>query len=175
MIIFTSIALAGFILLAGSFLFGQDTEIGHDGGDLADVDHGDSPTISIFSMKILGTLIMGFGAAAAIAANYGAGYLLASVIGVGSGVLLAFLMYLLIKLIYNQQSSSLVPTRAAVGCTASVTVSIGEDTPGEVGLYLDGAYRTFSASSSDGKPVNKGENVLVLNNVGSHLLVEKGL
>jgi membrane protein implicated in regulation of membrane protease activity len=85
------------------------------------------------------------------------------------------LMYLLLRLVYEQQSSSLVSTRSAVGCTGSVTVTIGENSPGEVGLYLDGAYRTFSASSSDGKPVNKGENVLVLNNEGSHLVVERSL
>jgi len=174
MIIFVSIALAGCILVAGSFLFGSDQEIAHDGGDVSDAAHGDSPTVSIFSMKVLASLIMGFGAAGAIAVHYGAGYFTAALVAVGCGVALAALMYVLIRLIYNQQSSSLVSTRAAVGHTGSVIVSIGENSPGEVGLYLDGVYRTFSASSSDGKPVNKGESVLVLDNVGSHLVVERG-
>lgn len=176
MIIFTTIALAAFLVIAGSFLSGHDHEVGDDCGDHS-IDSHDlgEATISIFSVKVIGSLFMGFGAAGGIAMHYGTGYLAASLLGVVSGIVLATLTYLVISLFYRQQASSLVPTRSAVGRTGSVTVSIGENTPGEVGLYLEGEYRTFSASSSDGRPLSKGETVLVLNNIGSHLVVEKGL
>jgi membrane protein implicated in regulation of membrane protease activity len=173
MIIFISIALASFIIVAGSFLFGHDADAGHDGDMGHDVDHGGGePTISVFSTKVLGTLLMGFGAAGAIAMHYGAGSVTASLVGFLSGIVLAALMYCVLEVFYSQQSTSLVPTTSAVGCTGAVTVTIGDGAPGEVGLYLEGVYRTFSATSQDGKAIPKGKNVLVVKTVGSHLVVE---
>src|ERR1043166_4785449 len=134
MLIFVSIAIAAFIIVGGSFLFGHDHDVDHDHGDLGhDVDGGSAePTISIFSTKVIATLLMGFGAAGAIAMHYGANSVIASLVGVGSGVLLGGLMYFVLELFYRQQCDSLVPTSAAVGRTGIVTVSIGEGTPGEV-------------------------------------------
>lgn len=177
MIVFISIALAAFIIVGGSFLFGHDQDVGHDAGDMADdADGGASePTISVFSTKVLATLFMGFGAAGAIATHYGASYITASLVGVLCGILLGGIMYFVLELFYSQQSSSLVPTSSAVGCTGAVTVSIGEGAMGEVGIYLEGQYRTFSATSSDGSPIPKDQNVHVLKTVGSHLIVEREL
>ncbi len=174
MIIFISIALAAFIIVGGSFIFGHDADTGHDGDMGHDVDSGGAePTISVFSTKVIGTLLMGFGAAGAIAVHYGATYIVASIIGVLFGALLGGLMYLVLELFYSQQSTSLVATSAAIGCTGAVTVSIGDGSPGEIGLYLEGQYRTFSATSADGKALPKGQSVTVVKNLGSHLVVEK--
>src|SRR5437867_3357295 len=127
MIIFVSLAVAAFIIVGGSFLFGHDHDVGHDHDASHDVDSGSAePTISIFSTKVMATLVMGFGAAGAIAVHYGANYITASLIGVLSGAALGGLMYLVLELFYQQQCSSLVPTSAAVGTTGSVTVTIGE-------------------------------------------------
>lgn len=174
MMIFISIALAAFVIVGGSFLFGHDT----DTGDHDDMGHdtdagGTEPTISVFSTKVIGTLLMGFGAAGAIAVHYGASNIIASLIGVLCGLVLGGLMYLVLELFYGQQSTSLVSTSAAIGCTGAVTTSIGDGTPGEIGLYLEGQYRTFSATSADGKAVPKGQSVTVVKNLGSHLVVEK--
>lgn len=175
MIIFISIALAAFIIVGGSFLFGHDDDVGHDGGDLGhDAEAGGTePTISVFSTKVIGTLLMGFGAAGAIAVHYGASHVTASIVGVLFGCFLGGLMYLILELFYSQQSTSLVSTSAAIGCTGSVITTIGDGTPGEVGLYLEGQYRTFSATSADGKALPKGQSVTVVKNLGSHLVVEK--
>ncbi len=177
MIVFISIALAAFIIVGGSFIFGHDQDVGHDGSDMGhDVDGGASePTISVFSTKVLATLFMGFGAAGAIAMHYGAGYVTALLIGVLCGILLGGLMYFVLELFYSQQSTSLVATNSAVGCTGAVTVTMGEGAPGEVGLYLEGQYRTFSATSNDGAEIPKGQTVRILKTVGSHLVVEREL
>src|SRR5512138_882377 len=112
MMIFISIALAAFVIVGGSFLFGHDVDSDHDGGDMGhDTDAGGAEaTISIFSTKVIGTLLMGFGAAGAIAVHYGAAYIVASIIGVVFGALLGGLMYLVLGLFYSQQSTSLVAT-----------------------------------------------------------------
>jgi membrane protein implicated in regulation of membrane protease activity len=172
MMIFFSIALAAFIIVCGSFLFGHDTDGGHDISH--DVDHGDAePTISFFSSKVLGTLLMGFGAAGAIARHYELSYLSSSLIGLGFGIFLGGLMYLVLGVFYKQQASSLIPTNSAVGCTGRVTVSISENGHGEVGVQVDGQYCTYLASSSNGHAIQKGQPVRVVRTLGSELVVEK--
>jgi membrane protein implicated in regulation of membrane protease activity len=172
MLVFVAIAVAAFILVAGSFLFGHDHD--HDHGDPGhDVDSGGEPTISIFSLKAIGTLLMGFGAAGAIAMHYGLGPIPASLIGLVCGIALAGLMYLVLGIFYKQQASSLIPTSSAIGCTGTVTVSIGEASPGEVSLCVEGQYSAYSASSSDGRAILKGQLVRVVKTLGSHLVVEK--
>ena len=175
MLTFAAIAVAAFIFVAGSFLFGHDHDVGHDAGDAGhDGDAGgDEPTISIFSTKVLGTLLMGFGAAGAIARYYGLELVPASLVGLLCGLLLAGLMYLILGVFYKQQASSLVATSSAVGCTGTVTVSIGENAMGEVGLFMQGQYGTFLASSKDGSPIPKGQAVQVVKTIGSQLVVEK--
>src|SRR5262245_9229469 len=174
MLVFLAIAVAAFILVAGSFLFGHEHDVGHE----HDADHGvdvraGEPTIRIFSTKVLGTLLMGFGAAGAIATYYGANRLVASLIGLFCGVVLSGLMYLILAIFYKQQASSLIPTDRTVGCCGTVSVSIGADSIGEIGLSVDGQYLTLSASSKDGTAIPKGQRVRVVRTMGSHVIVEK--
>lgn len=174
MLIFAAIAIASFILVAGSFFFGHDHDAGHDAGHDASHDaDGNEPTISIFSTKVLGTLLMGFGAAGAIARVYHVELVPASLIGLLCGLVLGGLMYLVLGVFYKQQASSLVATSVAVGCTGTVTVSIGENAMGEVSVFMQGQYGTFLASSKDGSPIPKGQAVQVVRTIGSQLVVEK--
>ena len=67
MLVFLTLALAGFVLLVFGWIFGHDHDFGHDfshdfGHDMGhDVDQ--EGTISIFSLRVLATFVMGFGAA----------------------------------------------------------------------------------------------------------------
>jgi membrane protein implicated in regulation of membrane protease activity len=173
MLIFVAIAVASFILVAGSFLFGHDHDVGHDHGDVGHGLESGEATISIFSTKVLGTLFMGFGAAGAIASLYGLSHLSASLIGLGCGAVLGGAMYLVLEVFYSQQASSLVPTSAAMGCTGTVTVSIDPGQVGEVGISIESQYGTHSATALDGKAIQKGQTVRVVKVMGSHLIVEK--
>jgi membrane-bound ClpP family serine protease len=176
MLIFLAIAVGSFILLTGSFLFGHDHDGGHgDGGhaDSHDIGHDAEPTIGFFSMKVIGTLTMGFGAAGAIARYYGADYLVSSLWGLGNGLVLAGIMYLILKMIYSQQASSLVQTATVVGQTGLVTTSIEKDGKGEVGVNVGGQYMTYLAKSAGGRPIAKGRSIRVINAVGGELVVEE--
>ena len=176
MMLFLAIAIAGFVLVAGAFLFGHDHDAGHDGGaDHGDASHEGDATISIFSTKVLATLFMGFGASAAIARHYGMGYLQASLTGILCGLLVAALMYWLLNVFLSQQASSLVSTSSAVGRPGTVTVSIGTDSLGEVGIDLDGNYTTCAAQSESGGPIPKGRTVRVVRTLGSALVVRPEL
>lgn len=177
MLIFIAIAIGSFILIAGSFLFGHDHDtdhgdIGHD-ADGHDLGGDMEPTISFFSLKVMATLTMGFGAAGAIARQYGADYLVASLIGLGTGIVLALLMYLILEIIYKQQSSSLVQTASAIGQTGVVQTSIVPGGLGEVSLSVGGQYLTLLAKASADRSIPKGRTVKVVNVVGSELIVEE--
>jgi membrane protein implicated in regulation of membrane protease activity len=176
-LIFLAIAIGSFILIAGSFFFGHDHDTGHGdvghGGDGHDIGHDMEPTISFFSMKVIATLTMGFGAAGAIARQYGADYLIASLIGLGVGIVLSLLMYFLLDIIYKQQASSLVHTSSAIGQTGIVQTGIAKGDFGEVSLNVSGQYMTYLAKSPAGKDIPKGKTVKVVGVVGSELLVEE--
>ena len=129
--------------------------------------------MSYFSLKVMATLTMGFGAAGAIARQYGADYLMASLIGLGTGIVLALLMYLILELIYRQQSSSLIQTASAIGQTGVVQTSIVSGGAGEVSVNVGGQYLTYLAKASAGRSIQKGRMVRVVNVVGSELVVEE--
>jgi membrane-bound ClpP family serine protease len=175
MLIFIAIAVASFLLVAGSFLFGgHDGD--HDGHDHHDLGHDgvdSEPTISFFSPRMIGTLTMGFGAAGAIARYYGANNLVASLWGLGTGTALATVMYQMMKLIYKQQASSLVATETTIGKQGLVTTAIDADAIGEVSMTVGGQYQTYLAKSATGQAIAKGSTVKVISVVGSELVVEK--
>jgi membrane-bound ClpP family serine protease len=177
MLIFVCITVAGFILLVGGSIFGHDHDVdhdhdghfdhGHDGG------HDAEPSVSMFSVKVIGSFIMGFGAGGAIAAFYGAGPLTASFIGLAVGFLIGLLMYWVMRLIYSQQSTSIVNTDAAVGETGTVTVAIGRNGTGEVAINLRGQHRNFLARSADTNAIARGRQVRVVRTTGSELVVRE--
>jgi len=175
MAIFVAIAIAAFIIVAGGFLFGHDHDFDHgfdgDASHEAGVDsHG---VIGIFSMRVIATFIMGFGAAGAVALYYGAGYPIASVIGVAAGMVLAALMYGIMLLFIEQQASSVTPTDSLLGCTGTVTVPIDKDCMGEIGVSLGGEYHTFTARAQNCGPLGKGSAVRIVAVSGSILTVDK--
>lgn len=177
MLIFLAIAIGSFILIAGSFLFGHDHDTDHGdaghGGDGHDIGHDMEPTISFFSLKVIATLTMGFGAAGAIARQYGADYLISSLIGLGVGIVLSLLMYFLLDIIYKQQASSLVQTTSAIGQEGIVQTGIAQGGCGEVSLNVGGQYMTYLAKSAAGTNIPKGKTVKVVRVVGSELVVEE--
>lgn len=167
MLIFVAIALAAFLVVTGAFIFGHahDGDLGH-GGDASD-------TISLFSTRVVGTLCMGFGAAGALARNEGASYPMASLIGVGAGVVLAALMYGMLRLIVGEQSSSLIETRSLVGATGTVSVPIDAGALGEVAVSFGGQYQNYPAKARGGVAIAKGRTVRVVEVIGSQLTVEE--
>lgn len=177
MLIFLTIGALGFIWLAMSLLTGHDHdhEIEHEvGHDTEHGDHdtsGDAPAVSYFSSKVLATLVMGFGAAGGIADYEGFGWLSSSLWGLGSGFLLSLIMYFIMYVLYGQQGSSIIPSGNAVGKHGEVTVTIGENETGEVGLTVNNSYVTYTARSANGQSILRGHTVVVESIAGSTLVV----
>ena len=141
MFVFVSIAIVGFLFVAGAVIFGHgdldhsmDHAVDHGGGDGAD------GTISIFSTRVIATFVMGFGATGAIARINDASYLVSSLIGAGSGIVLAALMYAILFVLVKEQSTSVISTSDLVGAKGQVTVPIEGGRAGEVGISFRGQY-----------------------------------
>lgn len=175
MITFVAIALAGFILVAGGFLFGRDHDLGHNvGGNVSHDIHPESEgTISIFSTKVLGTFVMGFGAAGAIAQVYKLDYTQSSLAGLASGIVLGAIMYVILLLFVREQASSLIPAETVIGCIGVVTTGIDSNAVGEVGVSAEGEYRNYSARATGAQRIEKGRRVRVARMSGGVLFVEE--
>jgi len=169
MFIFVPLAFAGFLIVAGAFIFGHDIDqdVDHDGG------YEVGGTLSFFSLRVLATFLMGFGAAGAIARYYHTSYLVSSLIGIGAGIVLSALMYLVILVFIKQQASSVISTESLVGRVGNVTVPIEKAELGEVGVSVGGEYKVYSAHSRDQSSIQKGCRVKIVRVIGTTLVVEQ--
>ena len=175
--VFVALAVAGLLLTVGSQLFGHDADHDHDHSfdhdAQHDFDHDSEPTISIFSTKVIGTFIMGFGASGAIARYYGLTMPGSSLAGLGGGMLMGAAMYGVFRMIYGQQVSSLIETSSVVGSVGTVQIAIDSGGIGRVLVSKDGQQQTYFARSANGKAIAKNRSVRIVSHVGSELVVEE--
>jgi membrane protein implicated in regulation of membrane protease activity len=166
-LVFLAIAVASFLAVGGSFLFGgHDHDFSHD-HDIGGGDHG----VPFFSPQIIFSFTLGFGAAGAVASAYGLKLHWSILIGFGFGFLMAGAVYALFAVIYKQQATSLIETSSTIGKVANVLSVIPPDGSGEIGLQVEGQYRTYLARSRAGE-IPKGSRVKVVENQGGQLVVE---
>lgn len=171
MLIFLAIMIAGVVMLVGGFLLGHDHDADHadHGGDAG---HDSEPTVSIFSTKVIGTFIMGFGGGGAIAQYAWNEVVRSSLTGFGVGLVMGAFMYLVMRLLYGQQSTSLVESSSIVGRTGTVASGIGAHSVGQVVVVVGGQSMTYLARSSGEKEIAKGKMVKVIACSGSDIVVD---
>ena len=98
--VFLAIAAVGFLFLIIALIFGEIFDFfDHD----TDVDIGGP---GIFSSRVIAVFITAFGGFGAIATRYGAGPLLASLVGVASGLVFGGVILMFARFLYNQQATS---------------------------------------------------------------------
>jgi membrane-bound ClpP family serine protease len=172
--IFLAIMIAGVIVSIGGSLLGHD----HDGGVDHDHDHGhdagsgNEATVSIFSTKVIGTFVMGFGAGGAIAQHYWDNLFRSSLAGILVGAFMAAIMYGAMKLLYSQQSTSLVDTGSLIGNQAMVITDIDANSIGQVTIRTGQEAPTYLARATAGKHFAKGATVVVVRTSGSEVVVD---
>ena len=174
--VFLAIMIAGVIVSIGGSLFGHD----HDGGLDHDHDHdhghdagaGNEATVSVFSTNVIGTFVTGFGGGGAIAQHYWGNLLQSSLAGLLVGVFMAAIMYGAMKLLYSQQSTSLVQTASLVGSPALVITDIDANSLGQVTVRTGLEAPTYLARATPGKHFAKGTRVVVVATSGSEVVVD---
>ena len=174
--IFLTIMIAGVIVSVGGSLFGHDHDGGfdhdhdHDHGN--DAGHSNEPAVSIFSPKVIGTFVMGFGGGGAIAQYLWGNMFRSSLAGIVVGVIMAVVMYGAMKLLYSQQSTSLVQTGSLIGSPAMVITEIDANSLGQVTVRTGIEAPTYLARAAAGKHFAKGTTVVVVATSGAEVVVD---
>lgn len=174
--IFLTIMIAGVIVSVGGSLFGHDHDGGfdhdhdHDHGN--DAGHSNEPAVSIFSPKVIGTFVMGFGGGGAIAQYLWFNMFRSSLAGIVVGAIMAVIMYGAMKLLYSQQSTSLVQTGSLIGSPAMVITEIDANSLGQVTVRTGIEAPTYLARAVAGKHFAKGTTVVVVATSGAEVVVD---
>jgi membrane protein implicated in regulation of membrane protease activity len=173
MLLFFTIAAAGLAYVLLTSVHGHDLahdishdDLGHDG------DQAGGHIASILSPRVVAMFMMGFGATAGVARFYNLSYPLCCLAGLAAGVSVGALMYYMLEFFVRQQANSLIDTQSLVGNFGTVAVGIEGNQPGEVAVSFAGRYATYVARSHGGEKIGKGSRVVVVETVGSDLIVE---
>ena len=168
MVIFATIFGVGFMILIFSLIFGHDIDADVD-GDVGDGAGGPS----IFSVKIISLLMVGFGALSfGVRATTEATMFVSSMAGVGGAVVVGAIGYFIIRLFYASQASSTIMDRDIVGCAATLIDAIPENGNGQVSCILRGREITFLAKSKDGVAIERGSSVRIISKTSNMVTVE---
>jgi membrane protein implicated in regulation of membrane protease activity len=167
--VFLAIAGVGFVFLIVAAFFGEifdhfDVGLDHD------LDHGGP---GFFSTRILSVFITAFGGSGAIATFYGLQPLGASLVGFGSGVVFASLIYWFARFLYGQQASSELRSADLVGQVARVVVTIPAGGVGQVRCRLGEELVDKIARTRDGDPIPENTPVRVEEVLGDTVVVKK--
>ena len=172
---FFTIAAAGFLYVLLTSALGHDHDLAHDiaHDDFGhDAEHTGGQIASILSPRVVAMFMMGFGATAGVARFYNLGYPTSCLAGIGVGASIGALMFYMLEFFAKQQANSLIDTQSLVGNFGTVAVGIEGNQPGEVAVSYAGRYATYVARSQGGQKIGKGSRVMVVETVGSDLIVE---
>lgn len=173
MLIFATIFGVGFVILIINLIFGADhdvdasadADIGHD------MDSGHGP--SIFSMRIISLLLVGFGAVGfGFRATTDMTMFQSSLAGVGGAIAVGALGYLIIRMFYASQTSSTISDHDLIGQTGNLIDAIHDDQIGQVSCIVRGREITYMARSADGSSINRGTPVRIVEKAGNVVIVK---
>jgi membrane protein implicated in regulation of membrane protease activity len=152
---------------------GADIHIGGPDIPGAGIDAPDV-TVSPLSPITVATFVTTFG---------GIGVLALQVFGVdprwsllwatGGALSTSGLMYLFTsQFLVRSQASSEMHRSELIGMQAEVTVPIGESSPGQVTYVTKSGRMSSMARSADGKPIPRGQFVIIMRTIGPQVLVK---
>jgi membrane protein implicated in regulation of membrane protease activity len=165
--VFLAIAAVGFIFLMISLVFGELFD--HLGVD-HDVDMGGP---GFFSGRIMSVFITGFGGFGAIGTHYGLSPVPASLLGFGSGLVFAGIIYAFARFLYGQQATSQVDAQDLIGQNARVVVAIPAGGVGQIRCRIGEELVDKIAQSRDGTPIPENTSVRIDEVLGETVIVKK--
>jgi len=168
MLMFVAIFGIGFVILLIGMVFGHDGDA-DAGGDFDHDAHGPS----IFSVRMVALVLVGFGAAGfAVRASSGASMFASSMGGIGGALFMGVIGYFVIRAFYTSQASSTVLDRDVIGCQGNLLDAIPQNGRGQVACVVRGREITFMARSTDGRAVGRGAPVRIVAKTGGVVTVE---
>jgi membrane protein implicated in regulation of membrane protease activity len=167
-LIFITIFGVGFLLLIINLIFGHDMDHDMSGGMDHDFDHP-----SVYSIKMLSLLMVGFGAVGfGVRATTTASMFVSSLAGIGGAAAIGAIGYVIIRAFYASQSTSTIGDADLIGCSGTLIDAIAANGMGQVACVVRGREITYLARSSEGAAVPRGTPVRVVAKVGNTVTVE---
>lgn len=165
--VFLAIAAVGFLFLVIALIFGEIFDFfDHD----TDVDIGGP---GIFSSRVMAVFITAFGGFGAIATRNGAGPLMASLVGLASGLVFGGIILMFARFLYNQQATSEVRTSELVGQTGRVIIAIPANGVGQIRCRVGEELIDKVAQSRDGASIAEHATVRIETVLGETVVVTK--
>jgi len=174
MLIFATIFGVGFVILIINLIFGADHDVdtGADVGIGHDVDGGGHGP-SIFSLRIISLLLVGFGAVGfGFRATTDMSMFQSSMAGIAGAIAMGAFGYLIIRMFYASQTSSTISDQDIIGLTGNLIDAIHGDQNGQVSCIVRGREITYLARSADGQSINRGAPVRIVEKAGSVVIVK---
>jgi membrane protein implicated in regulation of membrane protease activity len=165
--VFLAIAAVGFLFLMIALVFGEVFDHFDAAHDL------DSGGPGFFSGRVMSVFITAFGGVGAVATYYGLSPVAASVVGFGSGLVFAPVIYAFARFLYGQQASSQVDAGDLVGQTARVVIAIPEGGVGQVRCRIGEELVDKIAQSRDGAAIPANASVRIDEILGETVIVRK--
>lgn len=165
--VFLAIAAIGFLFLVIALVFGEIFDFfDHD----TDVDVGGP---GIFSTRVMAVFVTAFGGFGAIATKYGAEPVVASLVGLASGVVFGGAILGFARFLYGQQASSEVRSGDLVGQSARVIIAIPANGVGQIRCRIGEELVDKIAQSRDGAAIAEHASVKVETVLGETVIVSK--
>ncbi|GAB4319259.1 MAG: hypothetical protein Kow0059_13130 [Candidatus Sumerlaeia bacterium] len=169
MILFLTIAVAGFIMVAASMLFGGDVDA--DAGDLVgDVGH---PGAGVLNLKVISMAVCGWGVAGGLAHYLGMDRVGASLVGVGGAVVLGGIGLVIMNLFYRSQAPFVIRDADYLHTTGRTLYEIPPGGLGQIICSVKGTSLTLMARDEKGRRIPKDSIVEIVGREGGLAIVRQ--
>ena len=176
-ILYIILAGVGAFFLLFSIFAGGDAEIDLDVGDI-DFDISDAEagadSASVFSLRTLATFLLGFGLAGWIAFRGEHGIGIQIISGFTTGLLISFLYFLVMKLMYGMQGSSIVSSRTLIGKQGIINIPTTSIGIAQLKVTTHSGFQEYSCKEKNDTKLKQNDLVNIISDLGGGtLLVEK--
>lgn len=170
-----SIAGAFFLILS---IFGADAEaeieldVGDADFDVSDAESGPSSP-SVFSIRTLATFILGFGMAGWVVMQGDGGVAIQLISGFGTGIVISFLYFLIMKFMYSMQGNSMITSNSLIGKTGLVTTPTTKTGIAQVKVSTKSGNYEYVCREQSGLELSQNETVKIISSNAGTLTVTK--
>lgn len=166
--------IGGILLVITIFTGGEelDLDVGDPDFDIASAEVG-SEAPSVVSLKTISTFLLAFGLGAMVAIHTDKSIVVQLLAGFSSGIVTGFLYYLVMRLMYGQQGSSMIQ-ESIIGKVGMI--EIPSSSPGglsQMKINVQGSSQEYMCKSNEDLMLKKGSLVEVLDVIGNVYLVKE--
>ena len=157
-------AVGAFFLVLSIFGGDADAEVDLDVGDVDfDISDAESPSesVSVFSIRTLATFLLGFGIAGWSVMRGDGGIAAQILAGFGTGLVISFLYYLVMKFLYGMQGSSMATAASIIGKQGVITIPTTKTGIAQVKVKTVAGYSEYTCKEATGKKLTQNETVKI--------------